>query len=59
MPTTTVAQELVDLCRAGRVRDAINTLYSDKVVSIEPTGNEATPAEMRGIDAVRQKTVWW
>ncbi|GAC1514294.1 MAG: hypothetical protein NVS1B4_01620 [Gemmatimonadaceae bacterium] len=58
-PATAVAQELVNLCRAGRYKDAVNTLYSEKVVSIEPVGNETMPAEMRGIDSVRKKTDWW
>ena len=58
-PATVVAQELVDLCRAGRYKDAINKLYAEKVVSIEPVGDATMPAEMHGIDAVRKKTDWW
>ena len=57
--TTAVANELVALCRAGRNLDAIAKLYSPKIVSIEPVGNEAMPAEMSGIDAIRQKNEWW
>jgi ketosteroid isomerase-like protein len=57
--TTAVANELVSLCRAGRNLDAIAKLYSPKVVSIEPVGSEAMPAEMTGIDAIRQKNEWW
>jgi len=57
--TTAVANELVSLCRAGRNLDAIGKLYSPKIVSIEPVGNEAMPAEMTGIDAIRQKNEWW
>ncbi len=57
--TTSVAQELVTLCRAGRNIEAINKLYSPKIVSIEPVGNEKMPAEMTGIEAVRGKNEWW
>jgi ketosteroid isomerase-like protein len=57
--TAAVANELVSLCRAGRNLDAIAKLYSPKVVSIEPVGSEAMPAEMTGIDAIRQKNEWW
>jgi ketosteroid isomerase-like protein len=57
--TTTVANELVALCRAGRNLDAIARLYSPKIVSVEPVGNEAMPAEMTGIDAIRQKNERW
>jgi ketosteroid isomerase-like protein len=57
--TTAVANELVALCRAGRNLDAIAKLYSPKIVSIEPVDTEALPAEMTGIDAIRQKNEWW
>ena len=57
--TTTVATELVALCRAGRNLDAIAKLYSPKIVSIESVGSEAMPAEMSGIDAIRQKNESW
>jgi ketosteroid isomerase-like protein len=57
--TAAVAQELVSLCRAGRNLDAIHKLYSPKIVSIEPIGSEEMPAEMTGIDAIRQKNEWW
>jgi hypothetical protein len=57
--TASVAEELVQLCRAGRNLDAIARLYSPKIVSVEPVGNETMPAEMSGIDAIRQKNEWW
>ncbi len=57
--TAAVAQELVNLCRAGRNLEAINKLYSPKIVSIESVGSEEMPAEMTGIDAIRQKNERW
>jgi SnoaL-like domain len=57
--TAAVAQELVALCRAGRNLDAINKLYSPRIVSIEPVGSPEMPAEMNGIDAIRSKNQWW
>lgn len=57
--TAAVAEELVSFCRAGRNMDAINTLYSPDIVSIESMGNEQMPREMKGIDAIRQKNKWW
>jgi ketosteroid isomerase-like protein len=57
--TAAVAEELVVLCRAGRNLDAINTLYSPEIVSVESMGNEEMPREMKGIDAIRQKNKWW
>ena len=57
--TAAIAQELVALCRAGRNLDAINKLYSPKIVSIEPVGSDTMPAEMTGIKAIRGKNEWW
>jgi len=57
--TAAVAEELVSFCRAGRNLDAIRTLYSPDIVSIESMGNEQMPREMKGIDAIRQKNEWW
>lgn len=57
--TAAVAEELVAFCRAGRNIDAINTLYSPQIVSVESMGNEQMPREMKGIDAIRQKNKWW
>ena len=57
--TATIAEELVSFCRAGRNLDAINTLYSPDIVSVESMGNEQMPREQKGIDAIRQKNQWW
>src|SRR5438034_11057849 len=60
-PTSTaaVAQELVNMCRAGRNMDAVNKLYSPNIVSIEPVGTETMPARMSGLDAIRGKNEGW
>ena len=57
--THTIANELVALCRTGRNLDAIAKLYSPQIVSVEPVGNDAMPAEISGIDAIREKNKWW
>jgi SnoaL-like protein len=57
--TAAVAQELVDLCRAGRNLEAVDRLYSKSIVSVEAVGNEQMPAEISGIVAVRAKNEWW
>jgi ketosteroid isomerase-like protein len=57
--TTAIAQELVTLCRAGRNLEAIDKLYSPKIVSVEPVSMENMPAEVTGIDAIRVKNEWW
>ena len=57
--TATIAQELTDLCRAGKNFEAIDKFYSPDIVSVESTGSEEMPREMRGIDAIRGKNQWW
>ena len=57
--TSTVAEELVAFCRAGRNQDAINTLYSPNIVSVEAMSSEQMPREQKGIDAIRAKNQWW
>lgn len=57
--TAQVAQELVALCREGRNLDAVNKLYSPRIVSVEPVGGPDMPAEMSGLDAIRGKHEWW
>jgi len=57
--TSAVADELVAFCRVGKNMDAINSLYSPDVVSVESMGNEQMPREMKGIDAIRGKNQWW
>ncbi len=39
--------------------EVIDQYYSDNIVSVEPVGDQAMPAEMSGIDAVRGKNQWW
>lgn len=54
MTTQEVADKLVGYCKQGQFDEAINTLYDDSIVSVEPDG--APMKEVRGIEAVRQKT---
>lgn len=54
-----VGKRLVELCNKGKNLDAVNTLYADDIVSIEPMGNEMMPARMEGIDAIRKKNEWF
>ena len=57
--TEEVATKLVDYCRKGEWRKALDDLYADDIVSVEAHEMENMPAEMRGIDQVRGKTDWW
>lgn len=59
MTTSEVGKKVVELVRKQSWHEAIDTLYSDDVVSVEARGREGEPAEKRGIAAVRAKTDWW
>ncbi len=57
--TLAVGKQLVDLCRQGKNMEAIDTLYSDDIVSIEVTGGPDMPARTEGIAAIKGKAEWW
>jgi ketosteroid isomerase-like protein len=54
-----VAKKLVELCNQMKNLDAVNTLYSDKIVSIEPHAMPDMPARMEGKDAIIKKNNWF
>jgi hypothetical protein len=54
-----VGKELADLCRQGKSMEAINTLYSPHIVSIEAETQGTTPKRVEGLAAVRGKNEWW
>ena len=54
MTTQEVADKLVGYCRQGQFDEAINELYGENVVSIEPKGSPME--EVRGLEAVKQKS---
>jgi ketosteroid isomerase-like protein len=57
--TLTVGKKLVELCKQGKIKEALDTLYSDKIVSVEAASGPEMPARMEGIDAIRGKSTWW
>jgi hypothetical protein len=59
MNTEEVANKLVELCRKGEFREAMESLYAQDIISVEAHEMENMPAEMRGLDQVRGKTDWW
>ncbi|GAC1646955.1 MAG: hypothetical protein NVS9B15_05360 [Acidobacteriaceae bacterium] len=54
-----VGQKLVELCKAGKNLEAVESLYSEDVVSVEAGGPPDTPREMSGKQAIRDKHHWW
>jgi hypothetical protein len=57
--TLAVGKKLVDLCRQGKNDEAVNTLYSPHIVSVEAGSQPNMPARMEGIEAIRGKGEWW
>ena len=54
-----VGQKVVELTKQHKAMEAINTLYSANIISIEPPGNPSGHQRAEGIAAVREKTEWW
>ena len=55
-----VGKKLVELCREGKNDEAIDTLYSSDIVSIEAgPGSAEMPAKMEGMAAINGKSDWW
>lgn len=57
--TLAVGQKLVDLCRDGKNGEAIDTLYSPDIVSVEAASGPNMPAQQNGLAAVKAKNEWW
>ncbi|MBV9670563.1 MAG: nuclear transport factor 2 family protein [Acidobacteriales bacterium] len=57
--TKEIGDKLVNLCRDGKNLEAVETLYSDNIVSVEASGPPNSPREMRGKNAIRDKHHWW
>ena len=54
-----VGKQLVELCRQGKNHEAMQTLYSPNIVSVEATAAPNMSTESVGLDAVMAKGKWW
>jgi ketosteroid isomerase-like protein len=59
MSTMDIAKQLVELCRQGKIEQAINTLFADEIVSVEAGAPPGMQREARGIAALSAKSEWW
>jgi hypothetical protein len=59
MTTKEIAAELVKLASQSKFHDAVETLFSPDIVSVEAGGPEGMSREMKGKDAVIGKGEWW
>jgi hypothetical protein len=59
MTTQEVANNLVKLCSEGKFYEAVETLYSDDIVSMEAGAPPEGSRESKGLAAVKAKSEWW
>ncbi|HEY3938867.1 MAG TPA: SnoaL-like domain-containing protein [Bryobacteraceae bacterium] len=59
MTTKEVADALVKLCSEGKFDEAVKTLYSTDIVSMEAGAPPGQSRETKGLDAVKAKGEWW
>lgn len=59
MTTKEVGQRLVELCRAGKNAECIDTLYASDIVSVEAGAPPGQSPESRGLEAIKKKGEWW
>src|SRR5208282_5898841 len=57
--TMDIGKKLVELCNKGNAKEAMETLYGPKIVSVEAHGGPSFPQRMEGITAVKGKAEWW
>lgn len=56
MTVEAVANRLVELCREGKFSAAVQELYGEDIVSVEPQGE---PREVQGLEAIQGKLDWF
>jgi len=59
MTTQEVADTLVKLCSAGKLDEAMRTLYSPDIVSMEAGAPPGQSRESKGLEACLAKGQWW
>ena len=59
MTAIEIGSQLVQLANDGKDAEAVDRLYSEKIVSIEGQGSEEMPARQEGLEAIRAKHQWW
>ena len=59
MSTYEVGTKLVELCKQGKYKQAMETLYAPDIASIEAASSPGMPRETRGLPAVMAKDKAW
>ena len=59
MTTQEVADKLVKMCRELKFMEAVGSLYSEDIVSMEAGAPPGQSRESKGLAAVKGKGEWW
>lgn len=59
MSTLQIGEQLAALCREGKNMEAIETLYSPEIVSVEACSMPGMEQTQTGLEAVKGKNQWW
>ncbi len=59
MTTQEIGEKLLELCKQGKNMEAIETLYSQDIVSVEAMAMPGGSREMTGLQAIIGKNQWW
>ena len=54
-----IGKQLVELCNQGKNMEAIDLLYSNKIVSVEACAMPGMEQTISGIDKIIAKSQWW
>ena len=54
-----VGKKLVELCKQGKNDEAMASLYSPDIVSVEAGAPPGQSPESRGMAAIKGKSEWW
>ena len=57
--TLSVGKKLVEFCKEGKNKQAMEELYSPHIVSVEAGAPPGGSAKSEGIAAVKGKAEWW
>ncbi|HEY1548785.1 MAG TPA: nuclear transport factor 2 family protein [Kofleriaceae bacterium] len=59
MTTIEIGSKLVELCRAGKNHDVMETLYAPDIISVEAGAPPGQSAEVKGVAACFEKSKQW
>ena len=59
MNTIEIAKKLVEFCKQGKNREALDTLFADDAVSVEAMAMPGAQQESKGLAAIKGKGEWW